>query len=1009
MSLHWLEEAGRLEITGMISNSLPVILQPEALRRISREENEEGQTARALLEQLGADGLAELSGARPSATNMLVDVSHLGKACNHASADDTLASLATLRDRGGVTIEWSLAVSPLRLWKQPTERTDALTAEVELAVEALLKETTAEGAKIDPEALLDRIATAEDNATPADPSNDPWVGASENDRNLFREARVWAVKSLALSCGVALRQTIDRDNLVWRVRLPSKQRSKAERKAKTLLRAARDLIAFARVAGDDPKLLDAGQVIKLFTGSEHGFNSRDFDSVLRLVSALRQLSVRGELLPTHYEIELQCEGVGFEDHPQLEERLLAVNALASARLTVMEAFCMMPAEARDEFVRDYMACRDAEEVEATLARHLGAVGNADVTISASFEDLLRRHRGEAVQEHFARFQTSEEPAQWNAIKHPYERPMLVNAGPGAGKTAVLVARIVHLLHVQGLKPDQILALAFNRAVVQEVRARVAAVFRDLGYGAYTRDLRVETFHSLATRHLEERRLKTKQGIIEIFERQLRLRPYLAGNAARGCRTILVDEFQDANDAIFGIVAKLAAASGASVFAIGDDDQDITRWNRPGREFSERYFDWFNETFRTEPEDCLTLGVNFRSGREIVEASERFLCDVLDRSTVSKRMKSTALRAREAAPHAEWRVEDCVSRSWEDVVSAVQEQVAALPDGRSVAILCRSNADVARLEMPMRAVLPDLRIQRRSGVHRVRDQRYVGLWVDHLDRRIAEGDDPATPELRSELLEAFRQTVRIPETRQSGEPLRILSALWTCVTDTDPSARLSDVAELLQGGLRPDDVDRLVGRGTVRILSTIHKVKGLEFDHVIVMPSSAAFPMGGDDVERAVAEEARTLYVAGTRAKERFLFLRGAREAAWHCAKPCRHGGAEGAKFLEGKGDEVDLGWTSDGRGYNADPTELHGYIEANVAIGDPIALGGHGRGSGRGLFHDYAGSRRQIGFLAGKIGAGNRDADLRVADVVRFYPDAPSPWFRGRTWAYAVLVEGRLR
>lgn len=60
MSLHWLEEAGRLEITGMISNSLPVILQPEALRRISREENEEGQTARALLEQLGADGLAEL-------------------------------------------------------------------------------------------------------------------------------------------------------------------------------------------------------------------------------------------------------------------------------------------------------------------------------------------------------------------------------------------------------------------------------------------------------------------------------------------------------------------------------------------------------------------------------------------------------------------------------------------------------------------------------------------------------------------------------------------------------------------------------------------------------------------------------------------------------------------------------------------------------------------------------------------------------------------------------------
>lgn len=217
-----------------------------------------------------------------------------------------------------------------------------------------------------------------------------------------------------------------------------------------------------------------------------------------------------------------------------------------------------------------------------------------------------------------------------------------------------------------------------------------------------------------------------------------------------------------------------------------------------------------------------------------------------------------------------------------------------------------------------------------------------------------------------------------------------------------------MTDLLQGGLRPDDVDRLLGRGTGRILSTIHKVKGLEFDDVVVMPSSAAFPMGGDDVDRAVAEEARTLYIAGTRTKERFLFLRNSREAAWLCAKPSRYEGAQGTKVLEGKGDEIDLGWTSDGRGYNADPAELHDYIEANVAIGDPITLGGHGRGSGRGLYHGRAGAGRQIGFLARKIGAGGRHADLRVADVVRFSPDAPSPWLRGCTWAYAVLVEGRL-
>lgn len=126
----------------------------------------------------------------------------------------------------------------------------------------------------------------------------------------------------------------------------------------------------------------------------------------------------------------------------------------------------------------------------------------------------------------ARFRTSEEPAQWTATKQPYDRPMLVNAGPGAGKTALLVARIVHLLHVWALKPDQILVLAFNRAVVQEIRVRVAAVFRDFRYGAYTPDLRVEKFHRLATRHLGERPPENKEDVTEIFERALRLRSNL---------------------------------------------------------------------------------------------------------------------------------------------------------------------------------------------------------------------------------------------------------------------------------------------------------------------------------------------------------------------------------------------------------------------------------------------------------------------------------------------------
>jgi len=49
-------------------------------------------------------------------------------------------------------------------------------------------------------------------------------------------------------------------------------------------------------------------------------------------------------------------------------------------------------------------------------------------------------------------------------------------------------------------------------------------------------------------------------------------------------------------------------------------------------------------------------------------------------------------------------------------------------------------------------------------------------------------------------------------------------------------------------------------------------------------------MGSDEVDQAMAEEARNLYVAGTRAIELLLLLRGTREAAWLCAKPRRQDG-----------------------------------------------------------------------------------------------------------------------
>ena len=80
--------------------------------------------------------------------------------------------------------------------------------------------------------------------------------------------------------------------------------------------------------------------------------------------------------------------------------------------------------------------------------------------------------------------------QLRAVEHP-GGPLLVLAGPGTGKTGVLVARISHLVADQGVSPERILALTFSRRAADEMRARITAGLPD------AEKVEVRTFHSFA--------------------------------------------------------------------------------------------------------------------------------------------------------------------------------------------------------------------------------------------------------------------------------------------------------------------------------------------------------------------------------------------------------------------------------------------------------------------------------------------------------------------------------
>ncbi|AGS34281.1 ATP-dependent DNA helicase II [Corynebacterium maris DSM 45190] len=89
------------------------------------------------------------------------------------------------------------------------------------------------------------------------------------------------------------------------------------------------------------------------------------------------------------------------------------------------------------------------------------------------------------------------PQQAAAVEHTGS-PLLIVAGAGSGKTAVLTRRIAHLMSHRGVAPWQILAITFTNKAAAEMKERVAGLV-----GPVAERMWVATFHSICVRILRQ--------------------------------------------------------------------------------------------------------------------------------------------------------------------------------------------------------------------------------------------------------------------------------------------------------------------------------------------------------------------------------------------------------------------------------------------------------------------------------------------------------------------------
>ena len=104
-----------------------------------------------------------------------------------------------------------------------------------------------------------------------------------------------------------------------------------------------------------------------------------------------------------------------------------------------------------------------------------------------------------------------------------EQPLLVIAGPGAGKTKTLVDRVIHLIADKKIDSSNIMVATFTEKAAKELVSRISTRTQELGVTVNLSDMYLGTLHSIFLRILEEYRqhtaLKRNYRVLDDFEQK----------------------------------------------------------------------------------------------------------------------------------------------------------------------------------------------------------------------------------------------------------------------------------------------------------------------------------------------------------------------------------------------------------------------------------------------------------------------------------------------------------
>lgn len=417
------------------------------------------------------------------------------------------------------------------------------------------------------------------------------------------------------------------------------------------------------------------------------------------------------------------------------------------------------------------------------------------------------------------------PIQREIIDDDSSRYIVVAAGPGSGKTRVLVHKLASLLMLEDVKHEQLLMLTFSRAAATEFKQRLIDL---IGNAAHF--VEIKTFHSYCFDLLGK--IGNLEDAADVVQKAASMIESGEVEPERITKSVLViDEAQDMDEHEFALVRALMRQNeNMRVIAVGDDDQNIYEF----RGSNSRYMASFLTDYDAKRYELLD---NYRSKQNIVALANAFA------ETIGKRMKAAPIHPVSTEQGSASITKYLQTRNLEvPLVAQLQAEGAS----GSRCVLTATNDQALRvMGLLTRQGIKARLIQSNDGFD-LYDLAEIRYFLKRL------GGSAQSPILDDELWELAKE--KLSEQYADSACLPLCMRMLDTFAGVSKRKYRSDFLEFLHESNIEDFIKTF---GDTVLVSTIHKSKGREFDMVYLMLSD--YDMSTDAARRAV-------YVGMTRAK-----------------------------------------------------------------------------------------------------------------------------------------------